>query len=96
MVGLQQTRRSGSGHDEGVKPPLQGGRDPTDDGSGAVRSASASIGPEAVTNGGDGSFGVEVGSGRGGFKLDPCATAGDDCGNGPGGPDNPVAGQRPG
>ena len=69
--------------------------DPTEDGSGTVRSAGASIGPEAVTNGGDGSFGVEGGSGSGGFKLDPCATAGDDCGNGPGGPGNPVAGQRP-
>ncbi|HMB48389.1 MAG TPA: hypothetical protein VKN63_08950, partial [Afifellaceae bacterium] len=63
---------------------------PADDGSATVRSAGASIGPEAVTNGGDGSFGAEGNSGRGGgFGIDPCATVAE-CGDGSGGPDNPV------
>ena len=49
------------------------------------------IGPEAVTNGGDGSFTAGGGrrdNGRG-HGIDPCITAGG-CGNGPDGPDNPT------
>lgn len=73
--------------------------DPTDDGSGTVRSAGASIGPEAVTNGGDGGFiaGQGRGGGGGGTRgVDPgCITAGDHCGNGPDGPDNPHGAGRP-
>jgi hypothetical protein len=67
----------------------QPGPDPTGEGSGTARSAGASIGPEAVTNTGDGSFtaGGSRGGGGGGHGIDPgCITAGDDCGNGPDGP----------
>jgi hypothetical protein len=67
---------------------------PTDDGSATVRSAAASIGPEAVTNGGDGSFVSGQGRAGGGSGLDPCATVagcggGGDGPEGPGGPDRP-------
>lgn len=69
---------------------------PTDDGSDNGRNAGASIGPEAVTNGGDGSFVSGQGRGGGGPGLDPCATAGPSCGNGPDGPGSPAGPDRPG
>ncbi len=56
------------------------------------RSAGANVGPEAVTNGGDGSFIAGGNSGGGGgAEIDPCIAAGEGCGNGPDGPDGPVA-----
>ena len=42
------------------------------------------LGPEAVTNSGDGNF-VSGSGGSGGFKMDPCATVSGGCGGPDGG-----------
>jgi hypothetical protein len=63
---------------------------PGETGAPDERSAGASVGAEAVTNGGDGSFIAGGNSGNGGRgEPDPCIAARESCGNGPDGPDGP-------